>query len=123
MMADTVSACDAGHRITDHVSAQAKSAAKPGAAAVQSTPTTASTMRSALRCATMRRLLDQPPLRRAGAVGYAPDPFLKRQKNRRKHFPSGLRQILISNCEDKDYYVTSYIAPRGFSHGKTKSQG
>jgi hypothetical protein len=64
----------------------------------------------------------------AGVGGYAPDPVGKTKKEKQKQagfsvflFPI-FSKYLIPNCEENDYYLSSHTTPRGFSHGKTKSQ-
>jgi hypothetical protein len=59
-----------------------------------------------------------PPLPSGGLpVCTGPDFKKRKKKNPTKKASS------YKDCEENNYYVTSYIAPMGFSHGKTKSQG
>jgi hypothetical protein len=62
-----------------------------------------------------RQRLDAPPFPGRGVVGL-PDPVEEKEKNPNK------RHFFNSNYEVNGYYLSSRTNPRGFSHGKTKSQ-
>jgi hypothetical protein len=71
----------------------------------------------------LRRLWSPPPP--AGGYRYAPDPVGKKEnrKNLKDLFLSRTKdKYLIADCEEKSLYLSSHTNPRGFSHGKTKSQ-
>ena len=54
-----------------------------------------------------------------GGSGVCTGPDFEKEKEK-----SDTKDFFLSNkdCEQNNYYVKSYIAPKGFSHGKTKSQ-